>query len=69
MKESENENQFLDLARQLKKIVEHESDGETRSDCRTWHSHQRMMVVFLLFGFYGILTFVVHFTPNPFLYK
>ena len=42
VKESENRDKYLDLARKLKKTMEHESDGDTNSNWCTRNSRQRM---------------------------
>ena len=42
LKESEKKETYLDLARELKKTVEHESDGDTNCNWCSWHSHQRI---------------------------
>ena len=40
LKESEKRDKYLNLAWELKKTVEHESDGDTNCSWRTWHGHQ-----------------------------
>ena len=40
LKESEKRDKFLDLARGLKKTMEHESDSDTNSDWCTWDNLQ-----------------------------
>ena len=42
MKESEKKDKYLDLAWELKKTVEHESDGYTNYNWYSWYSHQRI---------------------------
>ena len=42
LKESEKEDKYLDLARELEKTVEHESDGYTNYNWCTWYSHQKI---------------------------
>ena len=42
MKEREKKDKYLDLARELKKTVEHESDGDTNFKWCSWYSHQRV---------------------------
>ena len=39
LKESEKKDKYLDLARELKKTVKHESDDCTNCDCCSWHSN------------------------------
>ena len=39
LKESEKKDKYLDLARELKKSVEHESDDRTNCDWCFWHSN------------------------------
>ena len=41
LKESEKKDKYLDLSRELKKTVEHESNGYTNCRCCSWYSHQR----------------------------
>ena len=41
-KESEKRDKYLDLARELKKTMEHESDNDTNCNCCGWYSHQRI---------------------------
>ena len=41
LKKSEKKDMYLDLARELKKIVEHESDVHTNCNWCSWYSHQR----------------------------
>ena len=41
--ESEKKDKFLDLAKELKKTMEHESDDYTNRDCCFWYSHQRII--------------------------
>ena len=43
LKESEKKDKYLDLARELKKNVEHESDNYTNCDWCFWYSHQRIL--------------------------
>ena len=40
MKESEKRDKHVDLARELKKTVEHEIDGDTNCNWRVQNSHQ-----------------------------
>ena len=42
LKESEKKDKYLDLARELKKTVEHESDDYTKWNWCFWYSHQRI---------------------------
>ena len=42
LKESEKENKYIDLARELKKTVEHKSNGYTNCRWCSWFSHQRV---------------------------
>ena len=42
LKEREKKDKYLDLARELKKTVEHESDVYTNCNWCSWHSQQRM---------------------------
>ena len=42
MKENEKKGKYLDLARELKKTVEHESDGDTNCNWCAWFSYQRI---------------------------
>ena len=44
LKESENTDKYLDLARELKKTMDHESDSDTSRNWRTWYSHQKMYI-------------------------
>ena len=41
-KESEKKDKYLDLAREWKKTVEHESDGCTNCNWCSWYSHPRI---------------------------
>ena len=41
LKENENKDRHLNLARELKKTVVHESDGDTSYDWCSWYSHQK----------------------------
>ena len=43
LKESKKKNKYLDLARELKKIVEHENDSDTSYNKCFWYSHQRIV--------------------------
>ena len=43
LKESEKKNNYLELARYLEKIIEHEGDNYTNHDWCFWHSHQRII--------------------------
>ena len=45
LKESEKRNKYLDLARELKETMEHESSGDTNCKWCTWYSHQRIGTV------------------------
>ena len=59
---------YLDLARELKKNMEHESDSDTNCNCK--YNHLRIDKGFVcLFEFYGIPTSVGYLMPNPFLLK
>ena len=40
-KESEKKDKYLDLTRELKKTVEHESDDYSSCNWCSWYSHQR----------------------------
>ena len=40
LKESEKKDKYLDLARELKKTVEHESAVYTNSNLCSWYSHR-----------------------------
>ena len=42
LKESEMKDKHLDIARELKKAMEQENDGDTNFDWRTRYSHQRI---------------------------
>ena len=42
LKESEKKDEYLDLARELKRTVEHERDGYTNCNWCSWYSHQRI---------------------------
>ena len=42
LKENESKNKYLDFARELKKNVEHESDGDANYKWCSWYSHQRI---------------------------
>ena len=42
MKESEKRDQYLDLARELKKTVEYENDDDTSRNWRDRYSHRRI---------------------------
>ena len=42
LKENEKKDQYLDLARELKKIVEHESDGDTNCNWCSWDNHEKI---------------------------
>ena len=39
LKESKKKDKYLDLARELKKTVEHESDSYTNCNWCLWYSH------------------------------
>ena len=43
LKESEKKDKYLDLARELKKTMEHESDSYTNCNWCFWYSHQRII--------------------------
>ena len=42
LKENKKKDKYLNLARELKKTVEHESDNYTNHDWCFWYSHQRI---------------------------
>ena len=42
LKESEKNDKYQDFAKELKKIVEHESDGYTNCNWCSWYSHERI---------------------------
>ena len=42
IKESKKVHKYLDLARELKKAVEHEGDGDTNCNWCTWNDPQRL---------------------------
>ena len=42
LKEIEKKNKYLDLARELKKTMKHESDGDTNCNWRARYTHQRI---------------------------
>ena len=42
LKESKKRDKYLDLARELKKIVEHDSDDYINCNWCSWYSHQRI---------------------------
>ena len=42
IKENEKRDQYLDLARELKKGMEHENDGDNYCNCCAWNGPQRM---------------------------
>ena len=42
LKEREKKDKYLDLARELKKTVKHESDGDINCNWCFWYSHQRI---------------------------
>ena len=42
LKESEKKDKYLDLVRELKKTMEHESNGDTSCNWCTRYSHQRI---------------------------
>ena len=42
LKECEKRDEYLDLARDLKKTIEHERDDNTNCYWRSWYSHQRI---------------------------
>ena len=43
LKESEKKDKYLDLARELKKTMEHEGDNYTNRDWCFWHSYQKII--------------------------
>ena len=43
LKESEKKDEYLDLAREIKKTMEHEGVNYTSSDCCFWYSHLRII--------------------------
>ena len=43
LQESKKKNKYLDLARELKKTIEHEGDNYTNCDWYFWYSHQRII--------------------------
>ena len=43
LKESEKNDKYLDLAKEFKKIMEHESDNYTNRDYCFWYSNQRII--------------------------
>ena len=43
LKESEKKDKYLELSRELKKIVEHESDDYTNCNWCFWYSHRRII--------------------------
>ena len=43
LRESEKKDKYLDLAGELKKDVEHESDNYTKRDWCLWCSHQKIV--------------------------
>ena len=42
IKESKKRDQYIDLARELKKTMKHEIDGDTNYGWCTWNNHQRI---------------------------
>ena len=42
IKENEKRDQYLDLARELKKTMEHEGDGDIKCKWCTWNDPQRL---------------------------
>ena len=40
-RENEKKNEYMDLARELKKTMQHEGHGDTNCNCSSWYSHQR----------------------------
>ena len=42
LKESEKRDKYVDFARELKKTMEHENDGDTNCNWCSWYSHQRI---------------------------
>ena len=43
LKESEKRDNYLDLARELKKTMKHEGDGDTNCNWCSQHTHQRIV--------------------------
>ena len=43
LKESAKKDKYLDLARELKKMLKHESDNYTNRDWCFWYSHPRII--------------------------
>ena len=43
LKESEKRDEYVDFARELKKTMEHEVDGDTSSNWCTWNNPQRIV--------------------------
>ena len=41
IKEKEKRDKYLDLAKELKKALEHEDDGDTNCNWRTWNGFQK----------------------------
>ena len=44
IKENEKRNKYLDLAKELKKVMDHQSDDDTNYNCCTWNSSQCIKV-------------------------
>ena len=44
LKDSENKENYMNLARELKKTEEHESDGCTNYNLWSWYSYQRIVI-------------------------
>ena len=42
LKENEKRDKYLDIARELKKTMEHEGDGDTNCKWCTYYSHRRI---------------------------
>ena len=42
LKESKKKDKYLDLARELKKNMKHENDGDTNCNWCPWYSDQRI---------------------------
>ena len=38
IKENEKRDKYLDFVRELKKVIEHENDGDTNCNWKTWNS-------------------------------
>ena len=44
LKRIEKKDKYLDLAAELKKTMEHESDGDINCNCCTWKSKKRLIL-------------------------